>query len=61
MVPLHIVAGSLPGPNVMAGMGAPDHVGGLIKEPDAPTNMIRVTVDGRDPPPMPLALISLLS
>lgn len=62
MVPLHLISGStVGGVSVSVTASGPDNVGGLIKEPDAPKEVVRVTVDGALPPPMPLQLLSLLS
>lgn len=64
LVPIHLIqtmsaqsVAVTPG-STSASMLAP---GGLLKEPGAPKNPVRVTIDGMPPPPMRLELVSLLA
>jgi hypothetical protein len=64
LVPLHLIQGvTAQSVVVTPGSTAASIVvpGGLLKEPDAPRVMTRVTVEGAAPPAMRLELLSLLS
>lgn len=64
LVPLHLLQSLPTQPMVNVGSiavasGLTEAVGGLIKEPEPPKTIVRVTVEGA-PPPMPAELLALL-
>jgi hypothetical protein len=63
LVPFHLIQ-TMPTQSVMVTPGSSavaSAPGGLLREPEPPKEMVRVTKDGAAPPPMRLELVALLS
>mmetsp|Transcript_21618 Transcript_21618/g.25107 ORF Transcript_21618/g.25107 Transcript_21618/m.25107 type:complete len:148 (-) Transcript_21618:184-627(-) len=62
LVPLHSLPGAITQSIAPTGgaSGTPESLGGLIKEPEPPQEIIRVTKEGAMPPPIPMSLLSYL-